>query len=545
VAALALMLALTLGGSAISHLRVGAQLDNALHARNLAEAALSRAIERVLHTNGSFGAQPSDQVSLTFPASPAGSQGGLTFDPTAAVFSTYNLKQSNPKVGFLGRSVPPESVHLVAVGRCRGVERRMEAILAVPTFRYSVLNAGSLVSHGSMLVGGVAPDQDPMQAIADEDLLPGHIASNASMELTPASAAKRILVKGDARSTGLIDTGASPTAEIEGAKLENASAMDIPRVVLSQFDPSDLGATHQIQHVGFPVSKAVGLVKQPGDVTVNKLKLGGPSVGAVVWVDGDLTILDGVEGTGVLIATGDISIQGLSSLNGDDQLAILAHGKVRVEGSTPVSSAFQGLIYSGAPVNQAGDPGPGGVELSNVTVVGSVVGNGDQEMSLSNANLIHAEEPIEFQFDIPFKGGNGFAPTALPNVDVDIHIAGTLADYYDANSDAFPSVYSGNPDDPNNTIKKSDLVMDIWENNAFVGSYPLAQLPAQYASAQAEIDSFADLSVEKLSADLAKINDFYQQIKDVDPSEKGKFTLDPNRFLQFSQKTRVALWREI
>ncbi len=543
VAAIALMLALTIATGSIAHLQVGTHMDNALQAHNLAEATLSKAIERVLASNGSFGKQPSDDVTVVFPQCPG--QGTLTFDPADDAFSTYNLKSDQPKVGFLNRNVPPETIHLVALGSCGGVTRRMEAVLAIPTFRYSVLNSGGLVSHGSMLVGGVAAGDDPMQAIADDKLLPGHIASNSTMELTPGSAAQKIVVKGDARAGATIDLGTSPKATVEGATQPGSSALEIPRLVLEDFDPTQLGATHDIQHLGEPTSRAQGLVKHIGDVTVQKLRLGDPGQGSILWVQGDLTVTDGVEGTGVIISTGTLDLRGISNVQATQTVALMAHDKVRIEGTSPVSSAFQGVVYSGARVNEAGNAGTGGVELSNVTVVGSVVGNGDDPMTLTNANMVHSDDKIEFEFDLPFKGGNGQDVTAFMGMKVDIHIAGELGDYYDPNSDSFPHVYSGNPDDPNNSIQKSDLVADVWLNGVQQATIPLDEFGATYTpGTQVYIDAITGPSLNALTNDLGKIDAFYQKWKDEDPSDKGKFTLDPNRFLQFSQKTRVVLWRD-
>lgn len=543
VAALALMLALTVASGAIAHLQVGTHMDNALQARNLAEATLSKAIERVLATNGDFGRQASDQVTVSF--GQPGHQGYLTFDPLQDAHSTYNLKNDSPKIGFANRNVPPETIHLVAVASSGGVTRRMEALLAIPTFRYSVLNSGQLVSHGSMLVGGIKAGDDPLQAIADDDLLPGHIASNAAMELTPGSAAQKILVKGDARSGAAIDLGSSPQAVVEGSTQENASPMEIPRLVLDDFDPVQLGATHDLQHLGSPTSQAQGLVRHVGDVTVQKLKLGDAGSGSILWVQGNLTVTDGVVGTGVILSTGDVEIHGLSQMDATQAVGVMAHGKVAVAGDSPTSSTFQGVVYSGARVHEDGPVGPGGVELSNVTVVGSVIGDGAQDMSLTNANLVHSDDKIEFQFDLPFKGGNGQDITAVPGMNVDIHIAGTLADFYDANSDSFPHQYSGDPNDPGNAIQKSALVADVKIYDVYERTIALDQFAAEYGpGAQSYIDAITGQSLQALSNDLGKIDDYYQKWKAEDHSDKGKFTLDPNRFLQFSQKTRVVLWRD-
>ncbi|MBI3926599.1 MAG: hypothetical protein HY319_13745 [Armatimonadetes bacterium] len=122
---------------------------------------------------------------MAFDGAPEGARGLLTFDPNRAAEleippSTNNVSNQEAPVAGYDRDVPPECAHFVATGTCNGVVRRLEAILAIPTYKYAIACTGKFKSvSGGMEVEGIEdPEALADGVISDEERRPGHIASN-------------------------------------------------------------------------------------------------------------------------------------------------------------------------------------------------------------------------------------------------------------------------------------------------------------------------------------------------------------------------------
>ncbi|MEW6277821.1 MAG: hypothetical protein AB1758_04290 [Candidatus Eremiobacterota bacterium] len=571
---LLLMLAFTLAAASLAHVNVGVRLSNGQHARNLAESALSRAIERVLATNGSYGSAGDEEVRVQFPGSPAGSRGFLTFSPARATaeqvgVSTFNLRNDGWVRGYGNRVVPGESVHLVAFGTSGGAVRRMEAILGIPTYRYALSNNGPLESEGDLVVAGVEQAADAVYANDQADrLLPGHIGSNSALRLLPL-APREILVKGDARAGATIDLGGG--AEVEGELRPNDPGLALPEVDLNDFDPARFGSTVLIEEdadgdgaVSVGNIALEGLVKQRVDLTADRVRLAPDGGGAIVYVDGDVTIRQGLRGVGVLIATGDLTIRdaGETSLTAENTAALLAGGDILITGQDALGAGsrrtrfFQGLVYGG-----------GKISLENVTVVGSVVGNGqpDDALVLKDANVVHCDAVLDFEFDFPLGPGGGFAGAVELRLSPELlqDPRNSRATDPDAVEEAFfrndgydPgqvraghfSYYdlSGNPLSVSEAADRC-LAQPPPEGFATWDAYLAAQGCNLAAGLKPAMEECLNGTINgKAANDLRKaVGELDRLYRDQVADRKGRFVMEPNRFVQFNKKARVLLWREI
>lgn len=317
--ALALTLALTLAGMGFSHLTVSNRLSNISQARALAEAVVSKAIERVVSSQGkAFGPDSSlHNLSITFPGAPGGT-GRLTFDEAEAAagempYSTYNMHSETSKAGYGGRVVPANAIHFVGIGSHNGATRRIEAIVHFPAYGYALSSKGHISSKGKLIVAGAEEPADVIPSVESNlaDLLPGHIASNSgaseALDLIPSSVESFIRITGDAKAAGGIQADG---ARIDGASRPNAGDSDLPEIDLEQFDPIKFGHPQGLPSTMPADLHLDGLVRHSGDVTIQKLSFPNGGRGALLWVDGDLTIDQGLSGVGAIFATGSITIKG-------------------------------------------------------------------------------------------------------------------------------------------------------------------------------------------------------------------------------------------
>lgn len=489
--ALALTLALTLAGMSFSHLTVSSRLSNISQSRNLAEAVVAQAIEKVVSSKGEAfmpGSATMD-LSIAFAGAPGG-LGRLTFDPAVAEaeklpLSTNNMRNDESVDGFAGRVVPPNAIHLVGVGSHRGVTRTIECLIHFPVYRFALSSKGEIYSTGSLIVAGadepadIAPSVE--QALDDgdqDDLLPGHVASNNAgldaLVLNPTSG--RIAVTGDLRSHGQINAR-EKGATVDGDEVEGAQQVDLPEIDLADFDPNNFGGGQALP--GWDPSSSPppvlsldgvtnldGMFRHNGNVVLDKLRMPTDNTGSILWVNGDLTIRDGIHGVGAIFATGDVTIEdidsGPSTLSTDNALAVVAGKKLTIRGAGDQdSSYFQGVVAAGADM-----------EFSNVTVAGAAVNGSTRlgaldlssdnpKLSLTEANFVHMPSKIDFEFKFDLSGGAGgwggkvvgfdivggvdpsnpegppLNPVGLPSVNIACWPEVELEHFYDPETDSF------------------------------------------------------------------------------------------------------------
>lgn len=566
VIAIAVGLAFTLVGLGFHHLNLGNRLSHTQQARNLAEAALSKTMERIFQSDGAFG-KALETVRADFPEAP-GAYGLVTFDPVTASSekvqrSTYNLGKETPISAPGGRIVPKQSVHLVGTGRCHGVERRIEAILHIPTFKSALSSESRLVAKGPIVVASAA-DPDDLQPKPEDhlaDLLPAHVSINQSGNLTGP-----IDITGICQAVGSLVLGGTPIPHARGGMRPNSEAAAIPHLDVNDFDPTNLGKTHWLSLPDAQNDrKAIGLVKEaPGNVLMRNLLLpnGVDKAGAIVFIQGDLEV-DSIQGVGAVVATGDITIKNASetTLSTDNAVALLAKGNLKISGAGRNLAYIQGLAYAGKSLT-----------VNKVTIVGALVQAGTNpadELNVEDGNFIHSEEAVGFEFDMPFAAGTG------TGFNISLRNTNPLPSFYDAANDCYASGSPLQPavpvnkshlcndldpskpvDDPNLLLQSADIMLALNPPYDPIGPEPTLQAlfasnPGLYSagSDRGNTAIFIDqvliqLAVSNLNSDLCKIELFYRKFPH-QPNEKGKIVFDPNRFLSLSQSARVALWKDL
>lgn len=561
VAALAITLAFTVAGIGVNHMNVASRIDNAQTARNLAESAISRTLEQVIYSDMDYGSHGNETMTIAF-GGQEGTSGICTFDKAYATlknipYSTYNLRKDTATTGHSNRVVPYDSLHLVGIGRCNGVERKIESIITVPSFQFALASEGKMNAAGAMLVAGAKNVTDvtlPVNA-TDEKLTPSHIVSNASgnsaVNLTSQSG--DVTVKGYARAMGQI-TKDSTGVKIEQGERPGSSRVSMPELDPRQFDPvqfvDDPGRLQDVPATGLMVRPS--LYRHTGSLTVPDLRLPLPSArnaendGAVVFVDGDLTINNGIVGKGVIIATGNITVRGAGSANlsSENQAALVAGGSIELLGRNPENSIYKGVVYA----KQA-------ARVKDVTVLGSLVKGGDAStnMTVENSNVISVEQVMQFKFNIPFNVGAGQAsvnlelgpdPSNPPN-------RYTLQDFYNS--------ATGHYDKPINQqhiafrdldtgqyyLSASDAARAVIRKGEDVSSLIVGQPGAD--TEEKLTNYFRQLESECLgilTRSLAKIDRWYQK-NVAQPKEQGQFTMDPTTFVPIERRFKTVLWKEL
>ena len=361
----ALSLLFVMAAGAVSQLRFTSHADNAQRAKALAEAAIETTIAR-LRQDLTFG-QASGLLE-TMPAAEVRVQHGnavglLSFHESKAEeleipVSLNNVDSDAPEEGWRDRVIPSEAVQLVAVGTCGGVSRTVEAVLHVPRFPYVVSSSGQFSSDGPLVLGVLPDGTDPAQLSLD-DLLPGHLASNSSVE-----------VRGEAVISGDVNAVESITmvdpATVRGLRKPNSSPIPLAQVRVTNYQPNPaitetfVGSTDPVELAGF--------YQGSGQVTTSSLDL----QGAVLYVDGNLHVTGGVSGKGAVICTGTITIDGTTALVSDQKIALLSQGDVTLNGH----GAFHGVVYTEGNLNSSG-----------VKLIGALIAN-----STSNQGAINLQD---------------------------------------------------------------------------------------------------------------------------------------------------------
>lgn len=385
VMGLVLTLAFVLAGAGMAHLNVAQHQESSQLAQEHAESVIALALQRILESDGHFGENGSGaplELSLV-----EGATGRLSFTALPGVPPSLNNFSSDTARQNGGlRLVPAHSIHLVGVGTCRGVRRRVETLLFVPPFPYAIASEGPVVGE-RLLVGAV--NEAPAEPRLDPDqLLPGHILSN-SAEPEAISLGTGTTVTGNVRAPGGIVT--TPDVVVRG-QLESGSAPGpVPRVRLQDYDPAgreDLQAL-----VGTPADPLVdpapltGFFRADQSLTVSgDLEL----QNGVVYVDGDLDVRGAVHGTGLVVATGRVLVAAGAALDPSNHAVLLAGRGARLEGQGKASSAFQGVVYTEGPF-----------QAERMSLVGAFVAGPGGSLQLEDAAGIQVGDYTHLDLRVP------------------------------------------------------------------------------------------------------------------------------------------------
>lgn len=551
LSAIAVALAFTLAGVSFTHLSVSARVSNSEQARNLAEAAIARACEKIFLSQGKYGTAegPADRtvnVTLGVPDRNEG-QGLVSFDPDKADelairLSTNNLKGKDPIPGD-GRQVPPQAVHLLGVGRCNGVERRVEAILSIPTYRHAITTSGPFTSDGGLVIVGVEKPSDLAGGIDPEEERAGNLASNglgADAVKLESQEDNETRITGDVRSGGSIVVGDYTT--VVGEVRPSSSNVAIPKLKVSDYDPGgeavEIGGM-SLDDSGQPVPLAVDhmLLRRSGNLECPR---GIELEDGVLYVDGNVTIGDGIHGKGAIFATGSISVAGDGAQEASKGVGLAAEGNVTVKGIGPNSAYTQGIAYSA-----------GNVTISNATFVGAVVAAADSgsTVTVDKGRVVHTELNIEMLFTLPYGCGDGrgsFGFNPGPGLE--------LKDYFDSSTNAF--VVPGSLGGPGGPHLGGDgewhFTAPCGEDRKVFSYAPAdsrAEAEALYNALPADQrngKTFEQVEEQNWQIQLGGVRyarKVWERTKD-ESNKDGKFSLDPSRFLQLESKTLFTLWRE-
>lgn len=363
----------------LSHLNVARQVSQRQHAQNLAEAALAEAIAGLAAND--FNPLPDGRVEVSFQGL-EDAEGIVTFDRDEFPddFSSYRLKdpdRTTSAVGARGRTVPENSVHLVARGRVSNVVQWVECVYHRPPFPNGLIATGEVSASGLYLTGvsrggsyqGGAPD-----TIEPSHRAPANLFSNARVELSGAS-----LINGSVGAVGQVEM--SPDCTVSGELRSACSDEEVPELdlaakmatlVRNSYEVSS--GTGDLTLVDGWFSHSPSDLHVPGNLDLNH---------SVLCVQGDLRVDQSVTGTGFVLVDGDVHIaDGGSNVVGSDQIALAARGDVTLRPNSAQGNYFKGLIYS-----------EGNLEARDITVVGAMVVNGKNgkagTVELENVRFIY------------------------------------------------------------------------------------------------------------------------------------------------------------
>jgi hypothetical protein len=395
VVAMMLTLGFTVVAIAFNHLNLSFKTNNQARANHLAEAVLAEAIDKIVKDQefGMLGPAEDKTIRITPPSNadelfaslPSGSEGILTFDEGLASsegipYSTNNRTESNVN-GSAGVAVPGESFHLVATARVKNSTSRVEAILTVPQFPFSVASEGAIRSEGGLVVASVRPGvpYDLDYPLHEDDLEPGHMISNSKI------GNDAVVLSGENKIYGDLQSSSGVTLEedtaVFGEVRTNSSDEALPKIKVTDYDPEtdEDPLEPTIVNSGAGTLEVEGYNKSRTSLTVDN---GIVLSGGVLYVEGDILVsAGGVRGKGAIISTGNVTIYGDGEATSDNQAAIVAGGNVVIKGTASEKAKFAGLIYT-----------EGQLDAENLRLAGVFVAAGD-DSSVEFKNTEVYEDP--------------------------------------------------------------------------------------------------------------------------------------------------------
>lgn len=370
-------LGFALAGLSVQHLSAASARENRQQALLLGRSAVSLAIARLMKS------QPAPGVlQSTLPGSRPGAVGLLTFENNQGMaWSTNNLQGDTAVAGWQGRSVPRHAALLIGEGRSGGVVRRVEALLAMPPYPYAVASAGPVDARNGVVIAGLPAGYAQLNPdTSGVRLMPADMLSNdLGTQAIYLGAGTR--VTGDVKAAGTVRL--DPAAQIEGQVTNGAARESIPNIDLLAYDPQTGSAPFTTLTAPPPAVAMSGAFRHQGDLTCTE---GLNLEAGVLYVDGDLDVTGGLAGKGMIVCTGNLTVNGQTDFQSGNGLAVLTGGNLKVTGSGPAGSFFQGLLYT-----------KGSFEADRVTVVGTMIAastNPNPRVLLNDARVIYNQGGI-------------------------------------------------------------------------------------------------------------------------------------------------------
>lgn len=379
------MLAIIVAGLSLNQLSLSKQSEARGVFQTAGESVTALALSE-LQDDPTFGQPGHPQRSRLFEyKGPSGEKGFLTFDPDIA--SANGLKPSvNNFSGVVSvdsenRKVPPGMILLRGIGQLGESQASVELLVHRPPFPFAITTTGDLSLEGTAVIGELPPGTDIAQLQPGDpdlfkELLPAHIRANGDINLDGT-----IVVQGDATAGGQVNLAGN--AQVRGDTVTNGGPIAISRVNMNTFDPP-AGSFDDIA-TNFLNSTTLRGRHRFEDPSGGGLLVDGTLQlrDGVLFVDGDLTVRNGIRGSGAVISTGSVSIQGDTQIVGFDRVAVLAQRRILLQGAS--NSQFQGTVYSN-----------GDIIARNLTIAGPLIGGGsDSDITLDNAILASTNGNID------------------------------------------------------------------------------------------------------------------------------------------------------
>jgi len=381
VVMLAVIASFSLAGTSMFHLNVTNHEVNSHKARNLADSVVSHGIEKIIGDE-QYGLQKNETLTITSGEGEISSGASLTFDTEAAArhsipYSTNNLKNDVAVLGWGDRIVPRNSVHLTGTGQCNGITRRIEVLVYFPPFPYVIACTGKFESGGELIVAGVSNLIDYSPEMPQNEMLPGSIVSN-NPDKDAISLLGEGTITGNIQSSGGVVLNPQGGMKVLGEIKCNADPAAIQKIILSDYDPENRqGLQEMPRYLDSPTLE--GFCRREGDLVIaGNLQL----KEALLYVNGNLEVGDGMTGRGAVIVTGTTKIGKGADLTSDNLVALLSGSDVSLGGTGSVdSSSFNGIVYT-----------EGNFTAEQVTLLGSFIAAGDKSttISMNNVNLVQA-----------------------------------------------------------------------------------------------------------------------------------------------------------
>lgn len=290
----------------------------------------------------------------------------LSFSGSGGYPKSTNARAGSTS-GSLGRTVPTGHVHAVATGYCRGQYRTVEVLIQHPPFPYGLASSGRVVSTTPLVVKGTSGNWSPGDS--DTEDRPGHLVSNSQNGVTIGTQrGVETYISGFIKSKGNI-TVDQPATVLEGI-YPNNNTVKLPTIGLAGFSNSGDDGVIEILDSEFPAQVLDVMYHSNHSLTYNgQVEMDN----AFLFCQEDVTIFGGLEGIGAIVAMGDINISGGASLSGTNNVALLAGGKIRLNGS---GNYFKGIVYA-----------EGGIDARKITIVGNAIANNEGNPEASSVQL--------------------------------------------------------------------------------------------------------------------------------------------------------------
>lgn len=506
-------LGFALASLSVQHLSAAASQENRQQALLLGRSAVSMAIARLMKSQPAPGL-----LQASLPGTRPGAVGLLTFETNRGLaYSTNNLQGDTAVAGWGGRSVPRHAALLIGEGRSGGVVRRVEALLAVPPYPYALASAGPVDARNGVVIAGLPAGSSQLNPdTTGVTLQPADMLSNdAGAQAIFLGAGTR--VTGDVKAAGTVRL--DPAALIEGRVTNGAAREQIPNIPLANYDPQS--GPHTVLTAA-PTGPLSGAFRHQGDLNCTQgLQLDA----GVVYVDGDLTVSGGLRGKGMVVCTGNLTVNGQTDFQSGNGLAVLAGGDLKVSGSGQAGSFFQGLLYT-----------KGSFEADRVTVVGTMIAastNANPRVLLDDARVIYNQGGV---VSLPPVGGSsGLAnlttgalpPLLLGSRSVNIYVARNNSGGWDGN---FTFTWP-----PANTAVMARPLGATVDQVLFNLRDVLEPIAVQEGSL-AELDRW----LTGLNLDGGPPG----PAPGPAPPPPSLVTFDPSSFLQLVERVRIVMWRE-